>query len=83
MAAPPSWRHTVTAMAHAVQRELIDQHLGGGSGAVIGAHGGSSGAAAVDELRSIFRLRPLRSITGGYSQTQRFCLLAISCLSRF
>ena len=26
-------------VAHAVQHELIDQHLGGGSGAVIGAHG--------------------------------------------
>jgi hypothetical protein len=25
-------------MAHAVQHELVDQHLGGGSGAVIGAH---------------------------------------------
>src|ERR1700693_3041767 len=26
-------------VAHAVQHELIDQYLGGGSGAVIGAHG--------------------------------------------
>src|SRR5580704_4436134 len=38
-------------VAHAVQHELVDQHLGGGSGAVIGAHGISlvSVGATADE----------------------------------
>jgi hypothetical protein len=45
-------------MAHAVHHQLVDQHLGGGSGGVIGAHWDFP----IVRVGDIFRLRRSRSI---------------------